>query len=63
MSRYDVSATKSSDRFTPWALALGVFGAGGTEFVPVGLLPQVTANFAVSIPVAGSVVSSYAAGA
>jgi len=35
---------------------------GVTEFVPVGLLPQVAANFAVSIPGAGWVVSSYAAG-
>jgi DHA1 family inner membrane transport protein len=43
-------------------LALGVFGVGVTEFVPVGLLPQIAAEFAVSIPAAGWVVSSYAAG-
>ncbi len=43
-------------------LALGVFGVGVTEFVPVGLLPQIAAEFQVSIPAAGWVVSSYAAG-
>jgi len=47
---------------TLWALALGVFGVGVTEFVPVGLLPQVAADFGVTIPIAGWVVSAYAAG-
>lgn len=42
------------------ALALGGFGIGLTEFVILGLLPQVAADFAVSIPVAGYLVSGYA---
>jgi DHA1 family inner membrane transport protein len=42
------------------ALALGGFGIGLTEFVILGLLPEVAADFAVSIPVAGYLVSGYA---
>ncbi|MBT2533930.1 MFS transporter [Arthrobacter sp. ISL-48] len=43
-----------------FALALGGFGIGLTEFVILGLLPEVAADFAVSIPVAGHLVSGYA---
>jgi DHA1 family inner membrane transport protein len=39
------------------ALALGGFGIGLTEFVILGLLLEVAADFAVSIPVAGYLVS------
>lgn len=42
------------------ALALGGFGIGLTEFVILGLLPEVAADFGVSIPVAGYLVSGYA---
>ncbi len=42
------------------ALALGGFGIGLTEFVILGLLPDVAADFAVSIPVAAYLVSGYA---
>lgn len=42
------------------ALAAGGFGIGLTEFVILGLLPEVAADFAVSIPVAGHLVSGYA---
>lgn len=42
------------------ALAAGAFGIGLTEFVILGLLPEVAADFAVSIPVAGYLVSVYA---
>ena len=42
------------------ALAVGAFGIGTTEFVIVGLLPQVAASLAVSIPTAGLLVSGYA---
>lgn len=62
MSNYNASATKSGTPVTLWALALGVFGVGVTEFVPVGLLPQIASDFGVSIPAAGWVVSSYATG-
>ncbi|RPF21612.1 MFS transporter [Myceligenerans xiligouense] len=42
------------------ALALGGFGIGLTEFVILGLLPEVAADFAVTIPQAGHLVSGYA---
>ncbi|MFF2243317.1 MFS transporter [Arthrobacter sp. NPDC058130] len=42
------------------ALAVGGFGIGLTEFVILGLLPEVAADFSVSIPVAGHLVSGYA---
>ncbi|WP_322092920.1 MFS transporter [Paraburkholderia bannensis] len=43
-----------------FALALGAFGIGLTEFGIVGLLPQVTADFGVTEQVAGYLVSGYA---
>lgn len=36
------------------ALAIGAFGIGTTEFVVMGLLPEVAAEFQVSIPAAAS---------
>lgn len=42
------------------ALALGAFGIGLTEFVILGLLPEVAAGFAVTESVAGWLVSGYA---
>lgn len=42
------------------ALAAGGFGIGLTEFVILGLLPEVATDFGVSIPVAGYLVSVYA---
>lgn len=42
------------------ALATGAFGIGTTEFVIVGLLPEVAADLGVSIPAAGLLVSGYA---
>ena len=44
------------------ALALSAFGIGTTEFVIMGLLPDVAADFGVSIPVAGYLISGYALG-
>jgi DHA1 family inner membrane transport protein len=44
------------------ALALSAFAIGTTEFVIMGLLPQVASNLAVSIPAAGWLVSGYALG-
>jgi len=44
------------------ALALSAFAIGTTEFVIMGLLPQVAHNLAVSIPAAGWLVSGYALG-
>lgn len=44
------------------ALALGGFGIGTTEFVTMGLLPQIAEGVRISIPAAGYVVSAYALG-
>ncbi|MCC2274981.1 MFS transporter [Streptomyces sp. ET3-23] len=44
------------------ALAIGAFGIGTTEFVTSGLLPEVAADFGVSIPTAGYLVTGYALG-
>ncbi|PKW16061.1 MFS transporter [Saccharopolyspora spinosa] len=44
------------------ALAIGAFGIGTTEFVIMGVLPQVAGEFNVSIPAAGWLVSGYALG-
>ncbi|MDX3797363.1 MFS transporter [Streptomyces sp. AK04-3B] len=44
------------------ALAVGAFGIGTTEFVMMGLLPDVAADLHISIPAAGHLVSAYALG-
>ncbi|WP_406162862.1 MFS transporter [Streptomyces sp. NBC_01005] len=44
------------------ALAIGAFGIGTTEFVIMGVLPQVAGDFGVTIPAAGWLVSGYALG-
>ncbi|MEU1128884.1 MFS transporter [Streptomyces sp. NPDC005900] len=44
------------------ALAIGAFGIGTTEFVIMGLLPEVAGDFGVSIPTAGFLVTGYALG-
>ncbi|UGT45847.1 MFS transporter [Nocardia yamanashiensis] len=44
------------------ALALGGFGIGTTEFVTMGLLPDIAKTFGVSEPSAGHAVSAYALG-
>ena len=43
-------------------LAIAAFGIGTTEFVILGLLPEVAQNLAVGIPAAGMLVSAYALG-
>ncbi|MBD0745843.1 MFS transporter [Streptomyces sp. CBMA152] len=44
------------------ALAIGAFGIGTTEFVIMGLLPEVADTFDVTIPTAGYLVTGYALG-
>src|SRR5258708_14516846 len=44
------------------ALAIGAFGIGTTEFLMMGLLPEVAADFQISIPTAGHLISGYALG-
>ncbi|MFD2031329.1 MFS transporter [Ancylobacter dichloromethanicus] len=44
------------------ALAMASFGIGTTEFVIMGLLPEVAADLSVTIPAAGLLVTGYALG-
>jgi DHA1 family inner membrane transport protein len=44
------------------ALALGGFGIGTTEFVAMGLLPDIAASLGITEPTAGHVISAYALG-
>jgi DHA1 family inner membrane transport protein len=44
------------------ALALGGFAIGTTEFVAMGLLPEIARGLGVSVPAGGHVVSAYALG-
>jgi DHA1 family inner membrane transport protein len=48
--------------FAILALAAGGFAIGTTEFVTMGVLPQVAEGVDVSIPKAGHVISAYALG-
>jgi len=45
-----------------FALAVGGFGIGTTEFVAMGLLPDIAASLHISEPIAGHVISAYALG-
>ncbi|MDX6374781.1 MAG: transporter, family, inner rane transport protein, partial [Nocardioidaceae bacterium] len=57
------AATRAAHfRLAVIALAMGGFAIGTTEFVTMGVLPQVADGVGVSIPVAGRVISSYALG-
>lgn len=49
-------------RLPLFALSIGAFGLGLTEFVMLGLLPQVASSLRISIPLAGYVVAAYALG-
>ena len=44
------------------SLAMGGFAIGTTEFVTMGLLPQIADGVSISIPTAGNVISAYAVG-
>ncbi|MFE7511530.1 MFS transporter [Streptomyces sp. NPDC057540] len=44
------------------ALAVGAFGIGTTEFVIMGLLPEIASDYGVGIPTAGLLVTGYALG-
>lgn len=45
-----------------YALAVGAFGIGTTEFMPMGLLQQISADLGVGIATAGLLISGYALG-
>jgi DHA1 family inner membrane transport protein len=44
------------------ALAIGAFGIGTTEFVVMGMLPDIAAGLDVSVPAVGLLISAYAIG-
>ena len=44
------------------ALAAAAFGVGTTEFVVMGLLPNVAADLGIPVPSAGMIITAYAAG-
>lgn len=48
--------------FGLFALAVGAFGIGVTEFAPMGLLPVIASDLGISIPTAGLLISAYALG-
>ncbi len=54
--------TSTSKPFGLYALTLGAFAIGTTEFVPMGLLPQIASDLHVSIPKTGFLVTGYALG-
>jgi DHA1 family inner membrane transport protein len=61
------TTTNTAVRTSPFnlsllALAMGGFAIGTTEFMAMGLLPQVAAGVDVSIPSAGHLISAYALG-
>ncbi|MCE7517118.1 MFS transporter [Halomonas titanicae] len=45
-----------------FALAIGAFGIGMTEFVVAGILPQIARDFGVDIPTSGLMATTYALG-
>ena len=60
----DVDAPASSRHvnLAIFALAIGGFAIGTTEFVTMGLLPQIASGVGITIPAAGHIVSAYALG-
>lgn len=63
-SRPDAPETsrRRSTALALFALAVGAFAIGTTEFATMGLLPQIAAGVAVDIPTAGHLISAYALG-
>jgi DHA1 family inner membrane transport protein len=58
----DTGSRAAHFRLAVLALATGGFAIGTTEFVTMGVLPQIADGVGVSIPVAGRVISAYALG-
>jgi MFS transporter, DHA1 family, inner membrane transport protein len=54
--------SRSSSTIAIAALSVSAFAIGTTEFVIMGLLPQLASDFAVSVPGAGLLVTGYALG-
>src|SRR5699024_2569444 len=49
-------------KFAVFALAIGAFGIGVTEFATMGLLPMIAEELGITVPQAGHSVSFYAIG-
>ena len=65
MTSYSPTRDQAGSSSATWpliALGIGAFGIGLTEFVIMGLLPQVAADVSVSLPHAGLLISGYALG-
>ena len=62
MSPQDVHGRSIPAWLSLVALAVGGFGIGTTEFVTMGLLPEVSTDLGVSIPQGGHIISAYALG-
>lgn len=58
----DAAASSKRSTIALYALTLGAFAIGMTEFIIMGLLPEVAANLQVSIPMAGLLITGYALG-
>ncbi len=59
---HTTASTEARSGWILFALAIGAFGIGTTEFSPMGLLPVIAEGVDVSIPTAGLLVSAYAIG-
>ncbi|RVW11467.1 MFS transporter [Prescottella agglutinans] len=58
----DASLSPAGRRRAMLALAMGGFGIGTTEFVAMGLLPQIAGGLGISEPTAGHIITAYALG-
>jgi MFS transporter, DHA1 family, inner membrane transport protein len=56
------TTTETSAGLAVFALAVGGFGIGTTEFAIMGLLQNVTAGLGITIPAGGQLISAYALG-
>ncbi|UII55870.1 MFS transporter [Cytobacillus spongiae] len=57
-----MASTQQKSSLALYALTLGAFAIGLTEFIIMGLLPEVAQSMEVSIPMAGMLVTGYALG-
>ena len=57
-----VAISRRHYRLAVLALAIGGFAIGTTEFVTMGVLPEIADGVHVSVPTAGHVISAYAVG-